>query len=145
MTRVDLDLNMPFGSGFSGGPSGPAYPNNPMPNAQQPFTVIWRGQIRAPQSGQYRFFVSHDDFVWIDVAGQQAYAATWWNGGPFGWTAGPYVNLVGEQWVDIEVKLHQWASGGNHLRVQWEGPGVARQDISRDAFRLSPGTAPSSY
>jgi len=144
-SRIDSDLNMPFGSGFGGGPLGPDYPNNPMPVASQIFTVIWRGQIRAPQSGQYGFFVSHDDYCWITINGQQIYAGTWWNGGPWGWTASSSISLVAEQWVDIEVKLHQAFTGGNHLRVQWEGPGVTRQDIPQSAFRLPPGTPPTGY
>lgn len=141
-SRVDLDLNMPFGSGFSNGPAGADYPSNPMPNPQQPFTVTWRGQIRAPTTGQYTFWVSHDDFAWITINGESAYAQTWWNGGPWGWTAGSPVTLNGQQWVDIEVKLHQWASGGNHIRVLWEGPGLPQEDIPREAFRLAPGTVP---
>lgn len=138
--RVDLDLNSPFGSGYANGPQGANYPSNPLPNPQQAFTVTWRGQIRAPQSGEYRLWVSHDDFCWITVYGQQVYADTWWNGPPFTYDPSTPLTLVAGEWVDIEVKLHQWMQGGNHLRVQWEGPGVARQDIPRDAFRLPPGT-----
>jgi hypothetical protein len=142
--RIDLDLNSPFGSGYANGPAGPNYPNNPLPNPQQAFTATWRGQIRAPQSGEYRLWVSHDDFCWITIYGQQVYADTWWNGPPFTYDPSSPFTLVGGEWVDIEVKLHQWMSGGNHLRVQWEGPGVPRQDIPPDAFRLPPGTPPPS-
>ena len=31
--RIDADLNMPFGSGYARGPSGPNFPNNPIRNA----------------------------------------------------------------------------------------------------------------
>ena len=143
-SRVDLDLNMPFGSGFSGGPSGPDYPKHPMINPTQIFTVIWRGQIRATQSGQYVFYVSHDDGCWITINGQQIYANAGWNGGPWNWTGTSSISFVAEQWVDIEVKLYQQCIGGNHLRVQWEAPGVTRQDIPQGAFQLPPGTPPLS-
>ncbi len=117
---------------------GPDYPKNPFANPQQAFTVKWRGQIKAPESGSYTFYVSHDDFCWITVNGQEIYADTWWNGAPWGWDPSQPVELYGNEWVDIDVKLHQWMQGGNHLRVQWEGPGVARQDIPAANFRLRP-------
>lgn len=136
--RVDADLNMPFGSGFAGGPQGPAYPNNPFADVNQAFTVIWRGQIKAPSAGTYTFWVSHDDFAWITVNGQQIYADTWWNGAPWGWDPSNPIELYANEWVDIEVKLHQWMRGGNHLRVQWESASVPRQDIPAANFRLTP-------
>jgi prepilin-type processing-associated H-X9-DG protein len=138
--RIDKDLNMPFGSGFSNGPTGPEYPNNPfIDDPKQAFTVIWRGEIRMPYSGDYRFWVSHDDFAWITIYGQEVYADTSWNGGPWGWTPSGYVTLPGDQWLDFEVRLHQWAKGGNHIRIQWEGP-VPREDIPQSALRIPPNT-----
>ena len=117
---------------------GPAYPNNPFTNPNQAFTVVWRGQIKAPYSESYTFWVSHDDFCWITVNGQQVYADTWWTGAPWGWDPSTPVDLYGDQWVDIEVKLHQWMQGGNHLRVQWESASTPRQDIPAANFRLTP-------
>ncbi len=141
--RIDLDLNMPFGSGYANGPVGADYPNNPFANPQQAFTVTWKGQIRAPVGGDYTLWVSHDDFCWITIYGQQVYADTWWNGGPWGWDPSTPVTLPDPSgpdggWVDIEVKLHQWMQGGNHLRIQWESSSVPRQDIPAANFRLTP-------
>ena len=137
--RIDADLNMPFGSGYGNGPVGPAYPNNPFDDPRRAFTVIWKGQIKAPHSGgseSYTLWVSHDDFCWITINGQQIYADTWWNGGPWGWDPTTPIDLYADEWVDIEVRFHQWAAGGNHLRVQWESSSTPRQDIPAANFRL---------
>ena len=120
---------MPFGSGFAGGPQGAEYPNNPFADPRRAFTVILRGQIRADVPGTYRLYCSHDDFLWVTINGQQVYADTWWNGGPWGWDASQEFEMYDNEWVDIEVRLHQWAYGGNHVRIQWESSGVPRQDI----------------
>ena len=136
--RVDADLNMPFGSGYANGPVGPAYPNNPFSNPRRAFTVRWQGQIKAPTSDTYTLWVSHDDFAWIWINGQQIYADTWWNGPPWRWDPSSPIDLYGEEWVDLEVRLHQWHTGGNHIRIQWESASVTRQDIPADRFRLRP-------
>jgi len=134
--RVDADLNMPFGSGFSSGPVGAEYPKNPFPNPRCAFTVVWRGKIKANHSESYRLWCSHDDFLWITIDGRQVYSDTWWNGGPWGWDPSQTFDLSANQWVDIEVRLHQWCQGGNHVRVQWESASTPREDIPAECFRL---------
>ncbi len=143
VARVDKDLNMPFGSGYAGGPVGLYYPKNPFSNPQTSFSVLWRGQIRAETTGTYRLWCSYDDFCWITVGYQQVFAQTWWNGPPYGWTAGNTFQMTAGEWVDLEVRLQQWEVGGNHLRVMWErvGSGVPRSDIPASALRMTPSDA----
>jgi prepilin-type N-terminal cleavage/methylation domain-containing protein/prepilin-type processing-associated H-X9-DG protein len=136
--RIDADLNMPFGSGYAGGPTGPNYPANPFPDARDTFSVIWRGQIKADYSGPHTFYASYDDFVWIFVDGQQVMHGNWWTGpaGNGSFRASEPVNLQAGYWHDFEVRLQQWHYGGNHLQVQWASPETPREDIPGDNLRL---------
>ncbi len=138
VSRTDLDLNMPFGSGFAGGPPGPDHGQNPFPDPRRPFSVIWRGQIRADVTGPHIFFASHDDGFWLTIDGQQIYANPRWNGGPFNWGPSQPIEMQAGEWVDFEARLHQQYRGGNHVRLQWTAPGLTRQDIPSSNFRTGP-------
>ena len=118
------------------------------------YTRRFSGYIRAPESGAYNFRVSHDDHCEVTVKGVMVYRRRLWNwtgtnsfspGCSIAWHAatGPdpagtisnSVQLNANECTPITV-IHMNYDGANHLRVQWQIPSGAWQDIALD--NLSP-------
>ena len=95
------------------------------------FTVRWSGTVLPPASGDWTFITRSDDGVrlWVDN------------------------RLVVDRWIDqaatdsagqitltggrpVALRLEYYENGGDaECRLQWQGPGTARQTISSDALR----------
>ncbi len=140
------------------------YPNNPTGRDQVTSLegpINWadnygtriRGYIHPPASGSYTFWVAGDDNTDLYLSSSDnpanrsriAYVDGWtdskqWN--KFGTQQSAAINLVAGQKYYIEV-LHKEGSGGDHVAVAWQGPGIAQQVIAGNY--LSPLVpAPSS-
>jgi len=125
--RVDPTLHLPFGFNVGGGDVKPELnPVHPFWNDKpwRSFTSLWTGQINAPVSGNYRFYLSHDDGLTMWIDGATVHARGSWTGdccgaGTFVWnTAGPKYLTAG--WHDIRIEHVQNPPTNNHVWIQWE-------------------------
>ncbi len=105
-----------------------------------------RGYVYPPADGNYTFYIAGDDTsqLWLSTdadpchAAQIAYTNTWTN--RYQWTkytsqtSSPKTLLAGHKYY-IEA-LHKQGSGGNHVEIAWQGPGITQQVI--DGIYLSP-------
>lgn len=127
--------------------SSPAFPNHPTSIAYLPFFEApanagsdygqrLSGWLRAPDTGDYTFWIASDDQgeLWLssdeDPANKVriAYQGSYTN--PRQWDKHPGqksapVTLVGGRFYHIEA-LQKEAAGGDHLAVAWQGPDFGR-------------------
>lgn len=108
------------------------------------------GQIVAPATGTYRFWVASDDASRLYLSTTSSAANKVQIGGVSGWTnfqawdanasqASGNISLVAGQSYYMEAQ-QQEGGGGDHLSVAWEGPGFTRRPISFEAEDNSPRT-----
>ncbi len=117
----------------------------PLPNLEAPlndsdnYGARVRGYICPPYTGSYKFWIASDDGSELKLspnsapAGAVRIAYTDYGSDPRDWDQGPTqqsqpLNLTAGVPYFIEV-LHVDNTGGDHLAVAWEGPGIARQVI----------------
>jgi autotransporter-associated beta strand protein len=98
-----------------------------------------RGQIVAPVTGAYRFWIASDDDSRLFLSSNSSAANKVQIASQAGWTnyqswdvnasqRSAFINLVAGQSYFMEVQ-HLEGGGGDHVSVAWEGPGIARQAI----------------
>ena len=93
------------------------------------FGFKFTGAIRIPRDGKYSFFVTSDDGTRVYLDGTQLIE----NDG----THGPQQKIGS---VELNAGEHPIAvtyfegSGGEELKVEWEGPGISRQEIPGDVL-----------
>ncbi len=95
----------------------------------------WEGFLLAPQPGAYHFYITSDDGYRLAIDGK----------------------IIGENWVtavtsidavEMEVELAagprafrlEWCQGAGAflLKLEWSGPGLARQPLTVEVFRTPP-------
>ena len=97
------------------------------------------GQIVAPVSGAYRFWIASDDDSRLFLSTTSSAANKVQIASLAGWTSyqnwdanasqrSALINLVAGQSYYMEVQ-HLEGGGGDHVSVAWEAPGIARQAI----------------
>ncbi len=103
-----------------------------------------RGFITAPSTGRYTFFFTSDDQgeFWLSNTELEqdltrlARVDTWL--GFDSWVSSePRWLVKGERYYF--TALQKQGGGGGHVRVQWQGPGVARQTIPASALLVDHG------
>jgi hypothetical protein len=104
------------------------------------FVFRANGKIKAPQSGEFKFHVKHDDdvWVWIDANGNGKV-----DGGEAktrgGWSKRKYINnwltvTLPKEEVKFSIVLYEHA-GGNHVNLRMTGPGSpGTEDIAASAL-----------
>ncbi len=108
------------------------------------------GQIVAPATGTYRFWVASDDASRLYLSTTSSAANKVQIASVSGWTnfqawdanasqASGNISLVAGQSYYLEAQ-QQEGGGGDHLSVAWEGPGFTRRPISFEAEDNSPRT-----
>jgi len=91
----------------------------------------WTGKIRIDQAGAYTFMPTSDDGQRVMINGQMI-VDDWVHHGP--------EERKGE--VLLEPGLHdfeaQWMQGGGtfEFTLRWQGPGIDRQQIPADRYRV---------
>lgn len=91
----------------------------------EPFSVVWRGKLAAPVTGQYVFGLRADDGALLSIDGNLVVD----NGGSHGSEYREGTTFLDEGFHDIEVKY--WQVGGSRdLQLSWQPPGSAREIIS---------------
>ena len=138
-TRVDLNLNQPFG-GNSCGLSKPydiplpgARPDTPMPM----LSAKWNGFITTKTTGPHRFHVNVDNEAWVFIGGTEVLHLLQGSCQLDYQSSGP-VNLQAGKWVDIEVRFKEYhMASPSWIRVQWTPPGGSQSDIPSDSLRAN--------
>lgn len=118
LTRVDPNINFDWGHG------------SPAPELERDgFGVQWEGSLLVPRAGEYEFSLTSDDgsLLWLD--GELVVD-----------NAGVHPMETRAKKVRLEPGAHplrvefQEVGGGAAVRLEWSGPGVARQAIPAEAF-----------
>ena len=108
------------------------------------------GQLIAPSTGLYTFWIASDDasrlYVSTDSTAAKKIEVAKLNGwtGFQNWDSNPTqksveINLTAGQSYYIEVQ-HQEGGGGDHVSVAWQGPGFSRTPLSNPVPDLIPRT-----
>ncbi len=96
------------------------------------FGFRYFAQIKVPTTGSYQFFLTSDDGSQLLIDNKLIIN----NDGIHG-------ALTKNNTLSLNVGLHRFevlffqATGGQQLKVEWQGPGVERQIISSNALRLA--------
>ncbi len=98
---------------------------HPQLPANQGFSVIWRGKIKAPVSGTYMLGVSSDQGVRFKFNGTSIFDE--WRNGQELLTARPFDLEAGKEY-DIEIQYSQVKTSG-HVQAVWTMPGQTSVDI----------------
>ena len=116
VTRVDPQVSFDWGA---------AAPIDGLP--QDGFSIRWRGQLRVPESGLYRFTVSADDGarLWID----DVLVIDAWDGTGLRRTSGSAELEAGG--VPIRMEYREDARLAE-AALTWSGPGRPSQTLSQD-------------
>ena len=100
------------------------------PHRPDEFGVRFRGEIHAPVSGEYTFWIGSDDGSWLRIAGKETVAL----GGLHGFGFKPGKIKLDEGWHAFEVDYFE-AQGDEALALEWKGPGFGRGVVPPEAFR----------
>ncbi len=91
----------------------------------EPFSVVWRGKLAAPVTGQYVFGLRADDGALLSIDGNLIVD----NGGSHGSEYREGTVFLDEGFHDIELKY--WQVGGSRdLQLSWQPPGSGREIVS---------------
>ncbi|WP_446875094.1 DUF4347 domain-containing protein [Phormidesmis sp. 146-35] len=129
LTRIDPNVDYNWGRGT---PDASIDPDT--------FSVRWTGQIQARSTGTYTFAATSDDGMRVLINGQPVIdnlvPTT-----PADTEVTGAIDFVSGQRYDFQVEYVN-VTGRAFSRLTWEGPGVAKQVISRAQLLSAPGTNP---
>ncbi|MCA9267070.1 MAG: hypothetical protein KDA41_01300, partial [Planctomycetales bacterium] len=95
------------------------------------FQARWRGYIYAPCTGDYTFYVMHDDNCWVEIDGSQVFYRYC-----CGWAQSPQAYPFSEGWHSIEIRFDNDRWRHDYLIVEWESPcGVSRQALELSGLK----------
>ena len=96
----------------------------PNPVLPEPYSIVWRGKLAAPQRGQYIFGTRADDGAQVFI--NKALAAD--NGGSHGSEYREGSIFLDQGFQEIEVRY--WQIGGSReMQLWWQPPGGAKEII----------------
>jgi prepilin-type N-terminal cleavage/methylation domain-containing protein len=134
-TRIDVDLEYPYGSEQNNNANDPLL--SKYPDSNHKMSVHWTGLIRADKTDTYTFMVSHDDGCTVTVNGQQVYALTGWQWNVTGTFAqSSPVNMTAGQWVPIDITVTNY-DGPYHFCLEWQSTTMPQQPIPASALGLT--------
>lgn len=125
VTRNDANIDFDWGSG------------SPVAGiSQDSFSIRWQARLAARGAGTYTFYITGDDGfeVWLNNAAKLGNA--WRDQGPSTYTFNQ--TLGANEVVDFRMEFYE-NGGGAMARVEWSGPGFARQVIPAAQFS-APGS-----
>lgn len=96
------------------------------------FSVRWTGYIKAPQTGDYTFFVDKsDDLLNLDVNNTRL--ISYWDGVSMRGTVTPYngsATIHLEANKAVPIKLDMWHLHGTAVfKMSWQGPGIEQKTV----------------
>lgn len=110
-------------------------PNNPL---REPFSIVWRGKIAIPQSGDYLFGTRSDDGSYVFIDGQLVVD----NGGSHGAEDRQGVIYLDQGFHDLEVRYFE-LGGSREMQFWWQPPGQGRAIVdSQYLFPLEGAAIP---
>jgi prepilin-type N-terminal cleavage/methylation domain-containing protein len=139
--RVEPSLFYPWGSGNAdeAQQEGISLPDNRPDGIGSMHTVMMTGWIKADYDEEYEFYVQYDDGTTITVDGITVLnrpGPRWSNSMAPGEQT---VQMHAGEWVEIII-LHSNYGGTSELRMWWESPSVALEDIPASNFRTTPSS-----
>jgi fibro-slime domain-containing protein len=85
---------------------------------QEPFTIVWKGRIEIPKTGEYIFSTYSDDGSYVYIDNQLIVD----NGGSHGGEKRQGSVTLNQGLHDLEI--HYWqVSGGSEMQFWWQPPG----------------------
>ncbi len=99
------------------------------------FGFRYIAQLDVPVTGNYQFYLTSDDGSRLKIDGNTLVD----NDGLHAAITKTGSSQLSKGLHTIEVAFIQ-ASGGQHLAIEWQGPGMARQRIASSALRLAEAT-----
>lgn len=102
------------------------------------FSVRWTGRLVPPTTGNYTLHATSDDGVRVTVNGTRLIDA--WVDRAAAESSGTVALTAGKP-VDLVVEYYD-AAGSASMSLAWTGPGIAKQVIPVDAFKVSAGGNP---
>jgi hypothetical protein len=105
---------------------------------QDSFTVTWRGLVRIPEAGKWKFYTVSDDGSRLSVNGKRVVD----NGGlhEMREASGEIELKVGDHELEVEY-FENYALAG--MRILWEGPGTGKDVIPASALFHKKSQAPT--
>jgi parallel beta-helix repeat protein len=101
------------------------------------FSARFTGEVSAPTSGLYTFYVTADDGMRLDVSGKRLIDD--FTDHPATTASGQIELLAGQR---AKVNLEYFENGGlASLKLEWSGPGIARQVVPTSALFSGPDRA----
>ena len=123
-TRTDPTVNFDW---QAGSPASSIAPDT--------FSARWTGQVEAPASGGYTFFVNVDDAVKLWVNGQLIINSTTAYSGEIGAS----IALTGGQKVPIQMEMAEWGGYARAI-LRWSGPGIGKQVVPQSRLYPAAGS-----
>ena len=118
VVRLDETVDFDWGAG------------EPIPGVSADnFSVLWSGEIEAPASGDFTFFILADDAARLYLGGPLVGEVRTGNGGTE--VAGPVYSMQAGQRYPIQIQFLE-RSGTARVRLRWSGPGIARSVVPKD-------------
>ncbi len=112
------------------------FANNPL---REPFSILWRGKIAIPETGNYIFGTRSDDGSFVFIDGQMVVD----NGGNHGAQDREGSIFLEEGFHDIEVRYNELV-GSREMQLWWQPPGQGRAVIdTRYLFPLEGAEIPA--
>jgi hypothetical protein len=93
------------------------------------FSVLWTGEIEAPASGDFTFFIAADDAARLYLGGPLVGEIRPGGGGAE--IAGPVYSMQAGQRYPIQFQFLE-RSGTARVRLRWSGPGMAKSVVPKD-------------
>ena len=112
------------------------FPNDILP---APFSIEWRGKIRAPVTGLYTFGTNSDDGSYVYIDGQLVVD----NGGSHGSQYREGQIVLEEGFHDLVVQYFQ-EIGSREMELWWVPPGGPREIVPLEALWTGFGEAPAA-
>ena len=118
VVRLDETMDFDWGSG------------EPIPGVSADnFSVLWSGEVEAPVSGDFTFFISADDAARLYLGGPLAGEVRPGSSGTE--VAGPVYSMQAGQRYPIQFQFLE-RSGTARVRLRWSGPGIAKSIVPKD-------------
>ncbi|GAB5536640.1 MAG: ThuA domain-containing protein [Rubricoccaceae bacterium] len=123
ITRIDPQISFDWGTGapIEGAPTSD-------------FSVQWRGMLKVPASGRYRFTTMSDDGARLWIDGELVVDG--WDGTGERQASGSASLDEGEVAIQMDYREESRTAGAALL---WSGPGILLQTISQDYLLAVPG------
>lgn len=107
LSQTDATINVNWGNGS---PNAAVSSNN--------FSAKWTGYIYVPETANYTFYASHDDYMDITIDGTSRYSNATWTGG-----AGNYnsftINNLSQGYHTIQIRFIEY-TGGAYISFAWK-------------------------